>query len=211
MRNTAPRINSIVELLSASAEGIGVLDVLRARYPNQKDWLRAGMEMGEADKQNVPTQFYCDLCREGVLAAEWQVAALLERLPRRLARAKRLRLVTAITTSLSSAGVISFLFINAISEAEITSAVAFIASVGNLVAEYLETTIGGRKSIYDGISEMLRIEGRLKEVKFRLAIAGQAEGETCRELVMTVNELSGRVRWWLIFSRVTTYGPVAQR
>jgi hypothetical protein len=204
-----PRINSIVELLSASAKDTGVLDVLRERYPNQRDWLRAGMEMGEADEQNVAMQFYCDLCREGVLAAEQEVAALLERLPRRVARAKRLRLVSAIITSLSSAGVISFLFINAISEAEITSAVAFIASVGNLVAEYLETTIGGRKSIYDGITEMLQIEGRLREVKLRLAMAEHGGRETCRDLASTVNELSGRVRWWLIFSRVAAYG--AQR
>jgi hypothetical protein len=202
MSEVAPRINSIVEMLSTSAEGSDVLELLRERYPSQDDWLRAGMQMGEAAEQDIPTQFYCDLCRGGVVFAERQVEALLERLPRRLARAKRLRLVSAIIASLSSAGVISFLFIKAISEAEITSAVAFIASVGNLVAEYLETTIGGGKGIYDGISEMLQIEGSLREVKVRLAIAGQEEHEICRELAATVNELSARVRWWVIFSRV---------
>lgn len=198
----APRINSIIELLDVSDPAL--LEGLRRRYPDHADLLQRGMVMG-ATAATAVDHLYCDLSREGLSAAETQLTALLRLLPRRLARAKTLRLIAAVVTSLASAGVLSAVFSDAPFAARVASAVAFVAAVGNLLAQYVETPLaGGKGTLADSLDELVGIEAQLRELKVRLVEADHhAPGEErCREIAQTVNDLAARIRHRQLFAGI---------
>jgi hypothetical protein len=207
----APRINSVLELLDI--DNPSVLDGLRARHPAQEQLLRKGLIMWPTDLTAGNDALYCDLCREGLSAAERQLEALLKVLPQRLARAKKLRLVTASAASLSSAGVLTAVFANVGLAARLAAVIAFVTTVGNLVAQYVETPLtGGKASIADSVRELVALESRLRDSKVRLAEAEQAHAEasprnrkvpSCRQLVEAVNEMAAQIRQIQIFAGTT--------
>ena len=196
-----PRVNSIVELLEA--DNPARIAELRARYPAQADTLRKGLVLGTARPPDASTQIYCDLCREGLAAGERQLAVLLRELPRRLARAKRLRLLAALAASLTSAGVMSAVFSGSPTLAKITSVIAFAATAANLLAHYAETPVaGGHGSLADSLDELVRIEGQLHDARARLSVAERGGRETCRHLANVVNDLAARIRRRQLFSGI---------
>jgi hypothetical protein len=184
-----------------------VLEALRRRHPDHADMLQRGMVMGAtaATAATAVDHLYCDLSREGLSAAETQLTALLRLLPRRLSRAKTLRLIAAIVASLASAGVLSAVFSDAPFAARVASAVAFVAAVGNLLAQYVETPLaGGKGTLADSLDELVGIEAQLRELKARLVEADHhAPGEErCREIAQTVNDLAARIRRRQLFAGV---------
>jgi hypothetical protein len=204
----APHLNSIVELLEA--DNPTVLDSLRKRYPAQENLLRKGLIIGAADQRVGSDALYCDLSREGLGAAERQLAVLLQVLAVRLARAKKLRLFAALVASLASAGVLTAVFADARLAARVAAGVAFIASVGTLVAQYLETPLGGDKATTtDNLRDLIALESRLRDSKVRLAEAEQAHtqatpgrrtAQSCRDLIVAVNDVAAQIRRIQLFA-----------
>jgi hypothetical protein len=196
-----PRVNSIVELLEA--DNPALLAELRARYPGQADMLRKGLVLGVAPPLDASIHIYCDLCREGLSAGERQLSVLLHELPRRLTRAKKLRLLAGLATSLTSAGVMSAVFSGFPMLAKIASVIAFAAAAANLLAHYSETPVaGGHGSLADSLDELVRIEGQLRDARARLSVAEQGGRETCRQLAHVVNDLAARIRRRQLFSGI---------
>jgi hypothetical protein len=205
-----PRFNSIVELLASANPA--TLDRLRNSHPDYATLLRPGMVMGGAGPATDRRKLYCDLCREGIQAAETQLAALLQNLPVQLARAKKLRLAAAVVSSIASAGVLTAVFANAALEARVAAAIAFLATLGTLLAQYFETPIVGAKpSIGEYLHELIGLEKRLQDARLQMLDAdgdlpkanpGQRRFVTCRDIIPTVNDIAARIRAIQLFAGV---------
>jgi hypothetical protein len=204
-----PRFNSIVELLASANPA--TLNRLRDSHPDYASLLRPGMVMGEASPATTDRRrLYCDLCREGIQASETQLANLLKSLPVRLARAKKLRLAAAIVSSVASAGVLTAVFANAAMAARVAAAIAFLATLGTLLAQYFETPIVGAKAgVGEYLQELIGLEKQLQNVKLQML---DADGDppqanprqrrllTCRDIIPTVNDIAARLRTIQLFA-----------
>jgi len=199
------RVNSIVELLAAEAPVR--LHALRQRYPEQEQMLRVGRILG-TNQSRQSDRIYCDLCSAGLDAAEQHLTRLLQVLPTRLTRAKKLRLIASIVTSLTSAGVLAAVFADATLVSRVTATVAFVAAVSTLLAQYLEVPLSGKGTIANHLEELVGLEVRLREIKARLAEAeleGQEprsdrHGTMCRDIAGSVNELAAQIRRIQLFA-----------
>src|SRR4051812_45821668 len=106
MEDKIVKINAIIDLLAVNAPSR--LALLWERFPEHSDLLKSGLQLG-SKKVDRRSRVMQELVQEGLGTAEQQIARLLAILPNRLARAKRLKLLAALISSISSVGVISAL------------------------------------------------------------------------------------------------------
>jgi hypothetical protein len=200
-----PKINSIIELLEA--RNPAQLQSLRSRYPTQARLLARGLLLGDLKTHEGNEEpIYCDLARDGIDTAEREIRLILQDLPRRAAWGKRLKLIAAIASAVTSAGVISSVLLKAPPTATIVTALLNLMAAGfGLVATYVETPLFGSSSTAELVEECIRLEVETRNARTLLEQVLKEASGTCRDLIGTVNEVCAKLR------RISVFGGVEIR
>jgi hypothetical protein len=195
------KTNSIVELLKSSgAEG---LEALRRTYPSHAAYLEVGQQLCEREEESE-TGFLLELGENGLRVAQREVESLLRLLPKRLGRAKCLKLIAGVVTSLTSVGVISAVILNAQTAALLSGVLNLAGSISVVVAQHLESPLlGSTPGLHGLIEQGLKLEFDVKSLQVKLSGVRQvADIERIKTFVQEVNQVCAGVRSIQIFSGV---------
>src|SRR5258708_4359327 len=122
------------------------LPELRARYPNQQNFLEPGKHLGDATI-SPSTELLNDLAAVSIVEASSEGNQLSQKIRRKLLISARLRLAGSLSSAISAAGIIGALVVGARQVAMMTAIISFASATFTLLAQYTEDFVGGRKSL----------------------------------------------------------------
>lgn len=187
-----PRVNALVGLLQEHRPE--ELRRLQARYPEYAQVLRPGTTLGAAPAATGPL---LELALIALLEVDPQVTATLGKLRARLVRAKNLRLVGTICTTVTGAGVIAALVANQALAAGIAAVVNFVISLATLAAEHLESpAMGGRANLLESYEKLSAASARAPALRMEMEACLRANcgGTQAAGLVQQSNDLAAQLR-----------------
>ena len=183
-----PRTSALVGLLSDHSPDD--LSELRACYPDFAQLLQPGTTLGTLD---ADTRVLVELALRSLRVVQARAQPNLERLRTRLARAKMLRLLGGVVSTLTGAGLIAALVADAQLLAKLAAVVNFAVTLFALVASHLETPVyGGPGSLLESYETLAAADARagLLAAELEACLHTKPRRAQVLDLVRRANELA---------------------
>ena len=173
-------IQALVELLARRAPN--ALAELRERFPEFADRLQPGKRLGDRERAGALNgeveAFLVALAHETVEHATAECSAAYVRVGDRIRKTARYRLGGALTSSISSCGLIAALMADATEAAIVVGTLTFVSSTFTLIAQYHQDAGGQtslstvRERVVQHMAEATRLTGELKLMEAKRSFAG---------------------------------------
>lgn len=199
MGKNAPRINALVGLLGSYDPA--TLEALRTSYSAYELYLKPGNllgnKLGAKDDAVDIARVYSDVALKGLETARERVQPNLQRLRRRLGRAKTIRFSGQLVAAVTSAGLLTAILAGWEREAIAPAVLNFSAIVCALGAGYLETPLhGGSGNLIEMFEKLVTMDVRALQLSEELYVLQQtgAGADRVLEKVAEANELATKLR-----------------
>ncbi|MEG4535229.1 hypothetical protein [Microcoleus sp. D2_18a_D3] len=186
------KVNALVDALNRYQPE--QLDKLRQQYPEQSELLALGQLMGEV---NPDTILVAKLAIMTLRAIKTPGRNILNRLRRRLRRARKIRLMGNIVTAISSAGLISAVLVESKGAAIASALINLVSSVSLLISQHLESSsLGNQNGLQELFDQLVEAVVDIEDLESKLTVAlkTQDNEDELLRLAQEANALVAQVR-----------------
>jgi hypothetical protein len=169
------------------------LAALRIRFPHQASLFSPAHVLGSQDAQSGvdDIEALSAFAKAGVEAAGRALEAIINTLGKRIKRARNIKLLGSVVTSVSSAGVVSALMLSQPQTALAVALISFGGSVASLVGEHMSQPLAGnQKSLGELLGDALGAEAKVRDLRLTAMATASLPREETYALASRVNAVA---------------------
>jgi hypothetical protein len=186
------KVNALVDALNRYQPD--QLDKLRQQYPEQSELLAQGQLMGEVNPEPI---LVAKLAIMTLKAIKTPARNILNRLRKRLKRARKIRLIGNIVTAISSAGLISAVLVDSKGAAIASALINLVSSISLLISQHLESSsFGNQNGLHELFDQLVETVVDMEDLESKLTVALkiQDDEDELLRLAQESNALVAQVR-----------------